>query len=352
MEMNDYSLENYYEELYFELKEKCNPENFLDPYDSEKVKVSNQIFSQLDKYSNSISALTYFRDMAIEKLGIHFSANKLYDYLSNKYNPKQFVGTLYDAEKLNIANEIYSKIQQCSDNVVELEKIAKQYKVKMGLSSATDSADGLVDDNDSDKSNGKAPYISLVITIIALFGVFYSIFFSSNNKNTYVEATDSLAGVIDSTEISNDFYLEFPQYGFALDAPCEMKDVSAHSSGNFLINYGGTTDENDPAKMAAYQLIVNRAPIGYKDIPKDQYEKKVDEFLRMQAQRFLKYKPIRFSYDEYPGYACETTHNGYRQKGVIFVKENYIIALTVISNNDLDTKFSAFTNRFKSLAKQ
>lgn len=75
----------------------------------------------------------------------------------------------------------------------------------------------------------------------------------------------------------------------------------------------------------------------------------VDKALRMQAQRFNKYKPIKFSYDEYPGYACETTHNGYGQKGGYFVKENFIIALTVISNNNLEAKFNKFTNCFKSL---
>ena len=84
-------------------------------------------------------------------------------------------------------------------------------------------------------------------------------------------------------------------------------------------------------------------------ISKDEYELMVDKALKMQAQRFKKYKPIKFSYDEYPGYACETTHNGYGQKGVYFVKENYIIALTVISNNNLEAKFNKFTNSFKSL---
>lgn len=151
------------------------------------------------------------------------------------------------------------------------------------------------------------------------------------------------------TNVEKEFRLSFPEYGFSLDAPCEMKDVSAHSSGDFLINYGGVTDGNSPEKMAAYQLLVIRVPVGYKDLSKDEYEQMVDKALRMQVQKFKKYKPIRFSYDEYPGYACETTHNGYGQKGVFFVKENYIIALTVISNNNLEAKFNKFTNCFKSL---
>ncbi len=145
------------------------------------------------------------------------------------------------------------------------------------------------------------------------------------------------------------FHLDFPEYGFSLDAPCIMEDVSAQASGDFLLNYGGVTDGNSREKMAAYQLIVTRVPIGYKDLSKEQYAEAVDKALSLQAQRFKSYKPIRFSYDEFPGYACETSHNGYGQKGVMFAMENYIIALTVISNNDLDSKFNKFTNGFKRI---
>ena len=164
------------------------------------------------------------------------------------------------------------------------------------------------------------------------------------------QAQNRQASTNTKTDVEKGFRLSFPEYGFYLDAPCEMKDVSAHSSGDFLINYGGVTDGDNPEKMAAYQLIVIRVPVGYKDLSKDEYELMVDKALRLQAQRFKKYKPIKFSYDEYPGYACETTHNGYGQKGVYFVKENYIIALTVVSNNNLEAKFNKFTNCFKSLS--
>ena len=147
----------------------------------------------------------------------------------------------------------------------------------------------------------------------------------------------------------SEYRLNFPEYGFSVNAPCVMKDVSAHSSGNFLINYGGVTDENNPEKMAAYQLIVIRVPVGYRDLSKEEYERMVDKALRLQAQRFKTFKPVRFGYEEYPGYVCETSHNGYGQKGVYFAKENYIIALTVISNNNLNAKFNKFTNGFRSL---
>lgn len=164
-----------------------------------------------------------------------------------------------------------------------------------------------------------------------------------NNRKVAAVDTDSVA------EVESDYHWDFPDYGFSIDAPCPMKDVSAQASGNFLLNYGGVTDGNSRDKMAAYQLIVSRVPVGYRDLPKEQYENKIDEVLKTQVQRFRSFKPIRFSYDELPGYVCETSHNGYGQKGVMFAMDNYIIAMTVITNNELEAKFNKFTNGFKRL---
>ena len=160
---------------------------------------------------------------------------------------------------------------------------------------------------------------------------------------------DSYSVNWDSVETVEDFYFEFPEYGFTITAPCQMKDVSANSSGSFLVNYGGTTDENDPKRMAAYQLIVTRTPIGYKDMSHAKYKKMIDDQIRSQMQNFKSYKAIKFGYEEYNGYVCETSTNGYAQKGVIFVKDNLIITLTVISNDNLEARFNKFTNGFKSI---
>ena len=59
--------------------------------------------------------------------------------------------------------------------------------------------------------------------------------------------------------------------------------------------------------------------------------------------------PISFGYEGYKGYIGETSHNGMKQKGVIFSKDNYIIALTVITNDNIVTKFNKYTNGFKSV---
>lgn len=207
-----------------------------------------------------------------------------------------------------------------------------------------------------------------ILSIILTSASLYSCGQVVNRQVAIAEDTDSVEAVVDdavdevvdevsdvntkdviNNVLNSDYHMDFSDYGFSIDAPCMMEDVSSQASGDFLLNYGGITDGNNREKMAAYQLIVSRAPIGYRDLPKEQYEKMVDDVLRTQVQRFRTYKAIRFSYDELPGYVCETSHNGYGQKGVMFAMDNYIIALTVISNDNLEAKFNKFTNGFKRL---
>ena len=145
------------------------------------------------------------------------------------------------------------------------------------------------------------------------------------------------------------FYKEFPQYGFAVKTDCDLNDVSAYTSGDFLVNLGGTIDGNDRNKMAAYQLMVIRVPIGYVDLSKEEYEEKMTEALNHSMQKFENHKRIVFGYEQYKGFECETLHNGYKQKAVTFIKNNYIITMSVISNYKLEERFNKFTNGFKTL---
>ncbi len=81
-----------------------------------------------------------------------------------------------------------------------------------------------------------------------------------------------------------------------------MKDVSAQASGDFLLNYGGVTDGNDPSRMTAYQLIVTLLPVGYKDIPKDELASKIDILIKSRMSSMKNVKPINFGYEGYKGY--------------------------------------------------
>lgn len=151
-----------------------------------------------------------------------------------------------------------------------------------------------------------------------------------------------------SSEVS--YTLDFSEYGFMLKAPCKMEDVSAHASGDFLLNYGGITDADNPKKMTAYQLIVTCLPIGYKDMDKKDLTNKIDTLIESRMSSMKNVTPINFGYEGYKGYVGETSYNGMKQKGVIFAKDNYIISLTVITNDNLVAKFNKYTNSFKTVS--
>lgn len=153
-----------------------------------------------------------------------------------------------------------------------------------------------------------------------------------------------------TSSFKESYNLDFSDYGFILKAPCKMEDVSAQASGDFLLNYGGVTDADDPKKMTAYQLIVTRLPIGYKDVDEKDLTNKIDALIKSQMSSMKNVTPINFGYEGYKGYVGETSHNGIKQKGVIFSKDNYIIALTVITNDNLAAKFNKYTNGFKSIS--
>lgn len=142
----------------------------------------------------------------------------------------------------------------------------------------------------------------------------------------------------------------FEELGFSITTPCQLNDVSSHSSGNFVANYGGVVDENDASKMAAYQVIVTKLPIGYKNLSKSALNNFIDNALRKAVSNLTNVEKINFSYNDYPGYVGYSTHNGLKQKGVMFSMNEYIIALTLMTNYNLEERFNKFTNGFKTLS--
>ena len=153
--------------------------------------------------------------------------------------------------------------------------------------------------------------------------------FSDNNKENY--------------------YQSFDDYGFAITAPCKLRDVSHQSSGDFVVNYAGVINENNLDKVVFYQVMAIDVPIGYKDLSNSEYEELVDTLIKSSMSKMSNCKKVKFGYEEYNGYVGETIVNGYRQKGVTFCKENLIITLTVITNDGLNEKFNEFTNSFRNI---
>lgn len=174
---------------------------------------------------------------------------------------------------------------------------------------------------------------------------------TKEHMHNALQQTDTT--LLDSTySFSEDEYQYFQVCGFAIKDPCKLKDVSQHVHGNSFINYGGIINEDDPNKMTAYQIIVNRLPVGYKDLSKQELAHGIEKLMKESMANFSNYKPIRFSYNEYPGYVMTCTTKGYAQKGVMFWKDNFIICLTIITNDGLNEKFNKFTNSFKSIKAQ
>lgn len=52
--------------------------------------------------------------------------------------------------------------------------------------------------------------------------------------------------------------------------------------------------------MSAYQFIVTRLPVGYKNLSKDELSRKVDNMLRQQTSRFNNVEAIKVGYEDSP----------------------------------------------------
>ena len=117
-------IRGHYESLHEELKAKCAPENFMNPYEPEKVSMSNVLFSEIlatDKHAEE--KLKSLRLRAMEELGIKFSTEQLYEKLTAACNPKNFTGGSYNKERLELANGLYQQILMNADDIFALEEI-------------------------------------------------------------------------------------------------------------------------------------------------------------------------------------------------------------------------------------
>lgn len=126
-EKSDEFIRAVYHNLYDELKSKCNPINFMTPYNAAQVNIANEIFSKLNNtQKDDIRNLILLKNKAIKGLGITYTNPKLYETLCDLYNPKNFMGENYDANKLNAANKLFAEIEKYQNDILNLEGIAKR----------------------------------------------------------------------------------------------------------------------------------------------------------------------------------------------------------------------------------
>lgn len=115
------STDKIYPSLYEELKEKCNPKNFMLPYNREEVDVANALYGELMNIGRKdTEQLMNLRREATDKLKIYFSTAKLYQKLKDYCNPISYMNP-YDREAVKRANNYYALIEEKKDSIEELE---------------------------------------------------------------------------------------------------------------------------------------------------------------------------------------------------------------------------------------
>lgn len=116
------------ETLYQRLCRMCNPSNFIKDYDKEKVDRANEIYQRLmDIKPDDKEALMSLQAEAVASFGIVLiDAEKLKD-LTKKVNPQRFMNP-YNAEKVKLANDLYSRLTKESltyEEFAEIEETSK-----------------------------------------------------------------------------------------------------------------------------------------------------------------------------------------------------------------------------------
>ena len=174
-----------YSNLYEELREKCNPSNYMNPYNAEKVEIANSIFSQLDGFKDDVDTLVLLRNQAINKLGLSFSSTALFNKLCDIYNPSNFMGKNYDAEKLSAANKIFAQIQQKKDDIIELERIAKDNNICLHKKNNTTHSQSMDFSKESPevKTTSYKYLFILVVVMVALIGGVIALVLNSQNPS-------------------------------------------------------------------------------------------------------------------------------------------------------------------------
>ena len=120
---------DYNKYLLNELLDKCNPQNFMNPYNYEKVKIANELYPLLQKCDgNDNDELVEIRKEAISKLGIILSTSTIFEELCKTCNPQQFMNP-YNPDKVAKANELYSRVLQNKTDIDALENIRDEARV-------------------------------------------------------------------------------------------------------------------------------------------------------------------------------------------------------------------------------
>ena len=125
-----------YPNLYEELLDKCDPKNFMEPYDQAKVEKAIRVYGDLQKADKKdTNRLREIRDRAMQDLGITVSTDRLYKELIGYCDSRNFrKDGDFPTEVLLVANQFYAQVLANKHDIHALEKLASQMYADATLS--------------------------------------------------------------------------------------------------------------------------------------------------------------------------------------------------------------------------
>lgn len=114
-----------------ELAKLIAPNNFMKPYDPEKVTEAIELYNRLKTTdADDLLGLKEIRLTSEKSLGIRLNADAFYNHLMNLFSPERYIEP-YNKEKLSEMNRICTLLTQSKDNIGALEDILYNIVPKM-----------------------------------------------------------------------------------------------------------------------------------------------------------------------------------------------------------------------------
>ena len=114
-----------------ELAKLIAPNNFMKPYNPEKVTEAIELYNRLKTTdADDLLGLKEIRLASEKSLGIRLNADAFYNHLMNIFSPERYIEP-YNKEKLSEMNRICTLLTQSKDNIGALEDILYNIAPKM-----------------------------------------------------------------------------------------------------------------------------------------------------------------------------------------------------------------------------
>lgn len=99
------------------LHREASPENFMSPYDANRVTAANALYQQLNAVpADDFISPSGIMEQAVSQLGCRFDPDELYSRLMDCFSPKKYLHP-YDEEKFNAAHTLCSRLTASRDDI-------------------------------------------------------------------------------------------------------------------------------------------------------------------------------------------------------------------------------------------